>query len=116
MQEDLSRGFGFVFSDLQRINLRFIANGKRLCFPMKTCQKKYFLSVFFFANMQLSLLSIGCELCKLENLDVRAILVFWSWGGFRLFFPHSRVHTLWSESIQRKYAGCLLLFLLPGRS
>lgn len=64
--------------------------------------------------MQLSLSSIGCELHKLENLDVRAVLVFWSWGGFRLFFPHSRVNTHWSESTQRKYAGCLLSFLLPG--
>lgn len=64
--------------------------------------------------MQLDLSGIGCELHKLENLDVMAVLVFWSWGVFRLFFPHSRVNTLWSESIHRKYAGCLLPFLLPG--
>lgn len=39
------------FSDLQRINFRFIVNGKRLCFPMKkTCLREYFLSVCFYQH------------------------------------------------------------------
>lgn len=98
MQKNLSPAFAGFFSDLQRVNSRFIAHGKRLCFPMKTCLREYFLSVFFI-NMQLNLSSSGCELHKLENLDARAVLVSWSWGVFRLFFPHSRVNTLWSESV-----------------
>lgn len=40
--------FCIFFSDLQRINFRFIANRKRLCFAMKKSQREYFLSVFFY--------------------------------------------------------------------
>lgn len=50
MQKNLSPAFAGFFSDLQRVNSRFIAHGKRLCFPMKTCLREYFLSVFFYQH------------------------------------------------------------------
>lgn len=115
MQKDLSPAFVFFFfGDLQRINFRFIANGKRLCFPMKTCQREYFLPVFFYQHAIKICQALAVNCARLETLMLGQSWRFGLEVFFRLFFPHSRVNTLWSESIQRKYAGCLLPFLLPG--
>lgn len=68
----------------------------------------------FFTNVQLHLSSIGCVLHKLETLMLGQSWCFDLGVFFVCFFPHSIVNTLWSESIQRKYKGGLLLFLLPS--
>lgn len=60
-----------------------------------------------------------CQALAVYCTSLKTLMLGQSWCfGLGVFFvccfPCSIVNTLWSESIQRKYKGDLLLFLLPG--